>query len=120
MDKAQAIHSFWSQFGTAYDENTVPDDAQFPYITYNVDTGSLEDTIHLHASLWERSTSWENIQKLADRIAEYIGVGGVTIPVDGGYVWIVRGDPFTQRLADDTDNVRRIYLMINVEYLTAN
>ena len=38
MDKAQALHSFWSGFGlTAYDENTVPDGAQLPYITYEVE-----------------------------------------------------------------------------------
>ena len=37
MNKEQAIHFFWSQFGLpAYDENSVPDDAQMPYITYNV------------------------------------------------------------------------------------
>ena len=36
MDKQQAIHGFWSSFGiTAYDENSVPDDAELPYITYN-------------------------------------------------------------------------------------
>ena len=31
MDKFQAQQSFWSSFGlTAYDENTVPDDAEYP------------------------------------------------------------------------------------------
>ena len=45
MDKAQAIHSFWSGFGlTAYDAATVPtgDNApRFPYLTYDVAWGSI-------------------------------------------------------------------------------
>ena len=32
MTKAAAIYQFWSGFGlTAYEENTVPEDAAFPY-----------------------------------------------------------------------------------------
>ena len=58
MDKAQAIHDFWSRFSLpVYDENTVDDDAVMPYITYSVATGSLEDIVLLNASLWYRSTS---------------------------------------------------------------
>ena len=34
MTKANAIYNFWNSFGiTAYEENTVPEDAIFPYIT---------------------------------------------------------------------------------------
>ena len=42
MTKAAALHSFYSSFGlTAYEENSVPDDAEFPYITYNITTDSF-------------------------------------------------------------------------------
>ena len=35
MTKAAAIYQFWNSFGlTAYEENSVPTDATFPYITY--------------------------------------------------------------------------------------
>lgn len=44
MDRAQAIHSFWNSFGLkAYDENTVPDNAKLPYITYEVAVSSFDD-----------------------------------------------------------------------------
>lgn len=118
MDKAQAIHQFWSRFGTAYDENTVPDDAQMPYITYSVDTGSLEDVLTVSGDLWERSTSWEGITKKAQEIADYIGPGGRSVKIDNGYMYLCRGNPFSQRMADDGDNVRRIYLIIQIEFLT--
>ena len=45
MTKAEALHSFYSSFGlTAYEENSVPDDAEFPYITYNITTDSFVNT----------------------------------------------------------------------------
>lgn len=45
MTKAAALHSFFSGFGlTAYEENSVPDDAVFPYITYSLTTDSFPIT----------------------------------------------------------------------------
>lgn len=125
MDKAQSIHSFWSGFGlSAYDENTVPtgkDAPDTPYITYSVATDSLGNAVQLSGSLWYRSTSWAEISKKADEISEYIGVGGKVLKLDSGYVWIVRGQPFAQRMSDNSDEtVRRIYINLQAEFLTAN
>ena len=59
MTKAAAIYQFWSSFGlTAYEENTVPTDAAFPYITYQLVTDSFDREIPLVASLWYRSESF--------------------------------------------------------------
>lgn len=120
MDKSQAIHNFWSSFGlNAYDEQAVPDDATYPYITYTVIFDSIDYIVNLTGSLWYRSTSWAEASLKAHEISEYIGIGGVVLPIDNGYVWITRGNPFAQRLGDDTDNqVKRIYFNINCEYLT--
>lgn len=121
MDKSQAIHEFWSSFGlTAYDENTVPDDAVMPYITYSVSTGDIGDLIVLNARLWYHSTSWQAVSKKADEIAAYIGSGNhVVLKLDNGYLWLVKGTPFSQRMADDVDTmIRSIYLNVNAEYLT--
>ena len=120
MDKAQAIHAFWSSFGlTAYDEMTVPDDAQMPYITYNMTSGKLEDPLAMYGNLWYYDTSWEAITKKSDEIARAIAEWGYyTAKIDTGYVWITQGVPFAQRMSDpESDMVRRIYLNINVEFL---
>lgn len=118
MDKQQSIHSFWSSFGiTAYDENSVPDDAQMPYITYNVSTGSIGDITIMSASVWYRATSWTYLDNMANRISSHIGYGGITIEIDNGLVWIKRSSPFAQRMADDGE-VKRTLLTIAVEYLT--
>lgn len=121
MDKAQAIHQFWSSFGLpAYDENTVDEKAIMPYITYNVSTGSLEDFILLSASIWYRSTSWKDITNKSDEIAEYLTkMDPPAIKIDGGRVYLSKGSPFAQRMSElGDDSVRRIYLNVNAEFLT--
>lgn len=119
MDKAQAIHSFWSGFGLiAYDENSVPDDAIAPYITYSVSTDSFDNRISLYGSLWYKSTSWVEISKKAEEIAETIEETN-PIKIEGGYFWIMKGTPFAQRMADpSSDLIRRIYINIDAEFLT--
>lgn len=125
MDKEQALHSFWSSFGlSAYDENTVPDNAMTvnngKYLTYNVATASLDEPTPLFANLWYKSASWAQITAKANEIAESIGRGGRLIPFDGGAIWICRGTPFSQRMADDQDTIRRIYLNIMAEFVSAD
>ncbi|MBR1751843.1 MAG: hypothetical protein IJ740_13415 [Ruminococcus sp.] len=119
MDKAQALHSFWSSFSLpAYDENTVPDGAQLPYITYEVSTASFDDgDIPLSASLWAFGRSWADISQKADEISQRIGFGGITIKTDTGYIWIKRRAPFAQRMGESDDNIRRIVLGISAEFI---
>lgn len=122
MDKSQSIHEFWSQFGlVAYDENTVPDDAEMPYITYNISIGSLGDIIFLSGSLWYRSTSWREITKKADDIEATIKNNGYYIAdiENRGHAFITAGSPFYQRMSDPADNmIRRIYFNLNAEFLS--
>lgn len=121
MDRAQAIYQFWSRFGIpAYDENTVPDDAVMPYITYSVSTGSIGDPVLLNASVWYRSTRWRDITQKVNEIEHYIDtVSPLTIKIDGGRAYFTKGTPFSQRMAEPGDDMtRRIYLQINAEFLT--
>lgn len=123
MNKAQALHQFWSSFGlTAIDEQSAYDETiELPsnYITYEVQTAGFENELLLSASLWYYSTTWTDITQKADEIADYIGYGGRVIAVDGGYIWIKLGSPFAQRMAVEQENYRRIILNITVDYLTA-
>ena len=121
MNKAQAIHSFWSSFGLpAYDQNTVPDETQMPYITYDVSTSALDGFLTLTGSLWYKSPSWEAISIKAEEIARAVGESGFKLlRIDGGYLMITQGSPFAQRMSDENDMVRRIYIVLNAEFLTA-
>ena len=122
MTKAAAIYQFWSGFGlTAYEENTVPTDAAFPYITYQLVTDSFEREIPLTASIWYRSESWTGINAKTEEISQKISRGGKIISCDGGVIWLKRGQPFAQNMGDESDNlIKRKYLNITAEYLTAD
>lgn len=122
MTKAAAIYQFWNSFGlTAYEENTVPTDADFPYITYQLVTDSFDREISLAASLWYRSESWTDINAKTEEISQKISRGGKIIPCDGGAIWLKRGQPFAQNMGDESDNlIKRKYLNITAEFMTAN
>ena len=122
MDKSQAINAFWNSFiWPAYHEYSVPDDARFPYITYSEVTDSLGNAVSLSASLWDRSTSWSHITLKSDEIAKAIAeYGHFVIELDNGYLWLVKGNPFAQRMNDPNDDrIKRIYLNVLGEFLTA-
>ena len=120
-DKWQALQSFWESFGIpAYDENTVPDEAEMPYITYEASTANIEHSLNLTASLWYYSGSWEEISKKAAEIGAYIGYGHRIIPLNKGYLNITQGSPFAQRFSDSNDKIRRIIINIDCEYYTAD
>lgn len=124
MTKEQALTKFWESFGlAAYDENSVPsgeNKPSYPYITYNVITGSFGSDISLTASLWYKSSSWAAITNKADEISKVIGLGGIMLTYDDGAIWIKRGDSFAQRMNDPNDSIRRIYLNIIAEYISAD
>lgn len=124
LDKAQAIHKFWSSFGlSAYDESSVPTGSAappFPYITYNVATDCIGYDVGLNGSLWYRSSSWAAISQKAEEIEKALSNQPYVIKIEGGYVWLKRGSPFAQRMSDPNDDmIRRIYINVTAEFLTA-
>lgn len=119
VDRYQALHNFFSGFGlTAYDENTVPDGAALPYLTYSVSVAGLDEPVPVSCSLWYRSTSWVAISKKAEQISDAVGYQGVIVPYTNGRIFVTRGTPFAQRMADEDDTIRRIYLNFTFEFLS--
>lgn len=117
MTKEQALHTFWSGFDVpAYDQYTVPDDAELPYITYEVITDNFGAQNVLTASIWDRSTSWGKVTGILEKIANLVGYGGHTVRYDNGLLWIKRATPFSQRMDDEDDSIRRIVINVEVEY----
>jgi len=116
-DKWTALNTFWNSFGlVAYDENTVPDNAELPYITYSATVSDFDETVYLTASIWYESSSWTEVSQKADAIGDHIG-GGVGAPYDTGRLWITKAVPFAQRMADETNTqIRRIVLQVTGEY----
>ena len=122
MTKAAAIYQFWNGFGlTAYEENTVPEDAVFPYVTYQLVTDSFDREVAATASLWYRGESWTDINAKTEEISAHMGLGGKIIKCDGGRIWIKRGQPFAQNMGEESDDlIKRKYLNVTIEYFTAH
>lgn len=122
MTKAGAIHQAISGFDLyAYEENSVPIDATFPYITYQLVTDSFGNDVAMTFSLWYRSTSWVDINAKTEEISKAIGRGGVFLNCDGGKIWIKRGTPFAQNMGDESDDlIKRKLINITAEFLTVD
>lgn len=121
MDKEQALQAFWGGFGwKAYDEATVPDDAEIPRITYSVSVDSLDRPVLLTASLWDKSYSWESVTKKSKQIAKALrDMYPPAFAFDDGRIYLTPGQPFAQRMSDSNDDsIRRIYLNIEAEYFS--
>ena len=122
MTKAAAIYQFWNSFDlVAYEENTVPTDAAFPYVTYQLVTDVFNRDVSATASLWYRGESWMAINAKTEEIAQRIGLGGVIIKCDGGRIWIKMGQPFAQNMGDESDDlIKRKYINVAYEFMTAH
>lgn len=116
-DKWTALQTFWSSFGlVAYDENTVPDNAVLPYITYEASVADFDETAYLTASIWYRSNSWAEVSQKAEEISDLIG-GGYGVGYGTGRLWVTKASPYAQRMADQSDpQIRRIVLQVTAEF----
>lgn len=128
ITKAAALYRFFSGFGIpAYVSTSVPDDATFPRLTYEPVFGAFDFTrttsgeMAMSVNLWYRTESEAIPNSKAEEISEAIGMGGKMLSCDGGFIWLKRGSPFCQPMADaDDPAVKRRYINITIEYLTAN
>lgn len=123
MTKGEALQQFFSGFGlTAYAAASVPADTVFPYLTYDLVTGNWGDMeVSIAVNLWYHTDSEALPNAKADEIADAIGIGGKVLPCDGGSIWLKRGSPWCQSLADATDkSTKRRYINISAEFLTTN
>lgn len=118
MTSAEALYNFWAGFGLpAWDETAVPAKSPLPYVTYETAQDCFGNEVPLAASLWYRSTSWQEITEKAQTINAAIGRGGKILRTDGGALWLKRGTPFAQRMADADDGIRRIVINCTAEFI---
>lgn len=123
MTKEAALHQFFNNFDIpGYPTTSVPEDAVFPWLTYDVLTGAIDNGENaVTVNLWYYGESEAIPNAKAREISDYIGSGGKVITVDGGYIWIKRGSPWCQNLTDENNqNIKRRLLNLSVEYLTSN
>lgn len=124
MTPEAAVYKFLAGFGIpAYASSSTPDQAEFPYITYDLVLGSWGRTeVNVPVNVWYRTDSEAVPNAKVREISEAIGLGGVTVPCDDGMLWIKKGSPWAQSVTIDGEDekVKRRYVNINIEFLTTD
>lgn len=120
--KAAALYGFMSQFGIpAYTASSVPESAEFPYLTYELSLGAFGDgETGITVNLWYRGESESPANAKADEISKAIGSGGRIVQCEGGAIWIKRGTPFCQSVYDTDNTIKRRYINISAEFFTVD
>jgi len=115
-----ALFQFLSGMGMpAYASTSVPDDATLPYLTYDLSVGGWDaGEVNVPVRIWDRTTSEAKMNAAVRVVGSRIPIGGVTVPCDGGMLWVKRGSPWAQAMADGSDStVLSRYINVDVEYL---
>lgn len=122
MTPEAAIYSFLNSFSIpAYASSSVPDQAAFPYITYDLVVGGwMQSEVNMPVNIWYRTESEAVPNAKVREMSEAIGLGGVTIPCDGGMLWLKKGSPWAQAMTveGEDEKVKRRYVNVNIEFLT--
>lgn len=122
MTPEAAIYRFLSSFGIpAYASSSVPDQAEFPYITYDLVLGSWgQGELNMPVNVWYRTDSEAAPNAKVREIGEAIGLGGVQVPCDGGTLWLKKGSPWAQAVTveGEDEKIKRRYVNINAEFFT--
>lgn len=109
-----ALYTFFSGFGLpAYPEDTVPDEASLPYITYEIAVPPIWTAAQLHAHIYYRSSSYAAISAKAGEIYNAIKDGDAVIQFENGSLHIGVDDDvdFLQFMSMQGDpNLKNAYL----------
>lgn len=136
---AAALYNFFSSaipgWG-AYAETAVPSkaagdgaDAAFPYLTYSLSTSSFDaGEVAIAVNLWgkkrvekpdgQSGETEQTMNAAAAALSAAIGRGGVTLPCQGGMLWLKRGTPFAQSMPDDNVTIKRRRVNLVAEFAT--
>lgn len=114
---AKALYSFYSGFQIpAYAEDSVPDDAKLPYITYTAPQSDTFTGATHQVRVWYAADKGApdntKINAKADEILAVIG-RGIRMKAGEGFVYIFPGNPVAQpQPADDATQIVYINLEI--------
>lgn len=120
MTKFEALHDFYNSFDIpAYEENSIPKNAEMPYITYEVITGSFSEyQSGLSFQIWYKSNSWKDINAKTETISKALHKG-VKLSCTDGYIMLYASDPFAQNRTDaDDKTVKCKYCTISADFIT--
>jgi hypothetical protein len=121
MTPAAAIYGFMAGFGIpAYAATSVPDEAEFPYITYELATDDFwGGEVALAMDIWYRGDSEAEPNAKAHEVSKAL-IGYKCIPCDDGGIILKKGSPFCQSMGDTVDDkIKRRHINLTAEFITS-
>nr|DAM12472.1 MAG TPA: Protein of unknown function (DUF3168) [Caudoviricetes sp.] len=108
MTKETALNRFFNKLMRAYPDTAVPDDAEFPYLTYSVEDGCFDDTTSMTVQMWFKTESEAEPNAKARELKEMLKRGGSNIVFDNGSIWLQCGSPWCVNAEADTDKTIKL------------
>ena len=115
-----ALYDFWAGFDMpAYLQDSVPDGAPLPYITYEATRPPGMNSLPLVAIAWFPPSVDGNMQRTAfqDAVGTAIPEGGVLLPVDDNGFLVLDRNP-SGFVSDYQDSEDKTVIGARVSYLT--
>lgn len=122
MTKGAALQQFFEQFMSAYATNSVPDDVIYPYLTYDAVFDAWGGMpVSLTVKMWFHTASESIPNAKVHELSETLGTGGAVLECDDGFIWLTRGTPFCQALANENDrDVKLRNFNVSADFLCKN
>lgn len=121
MTPEATIYEFFSGFSIpAYAATSVPDNAEFPYITYELVADDFwGGEVALSMDIWYRGDSEAEPNAKAREVSKAL-IGCKCIPCDGGGIVLKKGSPFCQSMGDAADGkIKRRHINVTAEFITS-
>lgn len=119
MNKYETLCKFYNSFGIpAFEEFSVPEKAEMPYIKYDVVTSSVDsESTALSLQIYYKSNNLIKIDDMTEKLSKALR-SGVTLPCDEGYIVLYRGEPFSQNVDSGDKTVKCKYINITANFIT--
>lgn len=113
---ASALYNFYSGFGIpAYEVNSIPDDAELPYITYSYSEPEWESPTSHYAQVYMRTNSNTELLEKAGQIVRTIGLGKRVPFESGGCLMMYPSTPLVQIMVSEAgDDIRSAYINLQL------
>lgn len=103
-DVHKALYTFWSSFGIpAYLTGYVPDEAELPYITFEVADGAAMSTTFLTAYVWVKEDNAQRAE-LLDKVKDAIPCDGTQLFLPSGMLVLYRNSASFMTYQDDAED----------------
>lgn len=112
-DLSKAYYNYFSKVMNSYLNDTVPINAPFPYLTYELLDGEYSDNLLMTVRIYDKSTSVKTLNEYVDKLEGYIGNNLVEVN-ENNYFTVYKGSPFAQYFNDVEGGIKSVYINLQI------